>query len=94
MSDRVADVANQGYLTLVYSGDQDFVCNWYGGRSWTENLDWKYQTQFKNQDFKVWNVDNKAAGELREYNNLKFLRVYQAGHMVPMDQPAVSLAML
>ena len=34
------------------------------------------------------------AGMLRTANNFSFLRVYDAGHMVPRDQPAVALAML
>jgi len=31
---------------------------------------------------------------MREYGNLHFLRVYDAGHMVPMDQPVHALSML
>ena len=39
-------------------------------------------------------MDGKAAGEMRQYGNLHFLRVFDAGHMVPMNQPENSLAML
>ena len=31
---------------------------------------------------------------MRQYGNLHFLRVYDAGHMVPMNQPENALAML
>ncbi len=31
---------------------------------------------------------------MRQYGNLHFLRVYEAGHMVPMDQPENALAMI
>ena len=31
---------------------------------------------------------------MRQYGNLHFLRVYDAGHMVPMDQPENALAMI
>lgn len=31
---------------------------------------------------------------MRQFENLHFLRVYDAGHMVPMDQPVNALAML
>lgn len=34
------------------------------------------------------------AGELRTSGPLSFLRVLDAGHMVPMDQPAAALAMV
>ena len=39
-------------------------------------------------------VNGQAAGELKKVGNFKFLRVYDAGHMVPMDQPEVALFML
>ena len=39
-------------------------------------------------------VGGVAAGELRQAANFSFLRVYDAGHMVPRDQPERSLAML
>ena len=34
------------------------------------------------------------AGELKSVDNLKFLRVLNAGHMVPMNQPEAALTML
>lgn len=33
-------------------------------------------------------------GYIKQYENLSFLKVLEAGHMVPMDQPAIALAML
>merc|ERR1712166_1303386 len=41
-----------------------------------------------------WNVDGNAAGALKSHKNLKFLRVFDAGHMVPMNQPAAASQML
>ena len=31
---------------------------------------------------------------MRQHGNLHFLRVYEAGHMVPMDQPENALEMI
>ena len=31
---------------------------------------------------------------MRQFGDLHFLRVYEAGHMVPMNQPENALAML
>jgi len=36
----------------------------------------------------------KAGGEVKSYNNFTFFRIYDAGHMVPMDQPEVALTMI
>ena len=33
-------------------------------------------------------------GRFRNYKNFTFMRVYDAGHMVPMDQPANALKMI
>ena len=79
---------------LVYSGDKDWICNWRGGEAWTLDTKWGSQEQFAAQDYESWSVNGTAAGEMRQYGNLHFLRVYEAGHMVPMDQPENALAML
>jgi len=79
---------------LVYSGDKDFVCNWRGGEAWTTAVKWSGKSDFGSSQYKDWTVDGKPAGQLKAFKNFKFLRVYDAGHMVPMDQPANALAML
>ena len=38
-------------------------------------------------------MGDQDVGEFKHHGNFTFLRVYQAGHMVPMDQPEVSLEM-
>lgn len=39
---QVADMLdNTDLQVLVYSGDQDFICNWRGGEAWTNNTTWK-----------------------------------------------------
>jgi len=47
-----------------------------------------------NTPYSKWNIDGVAAGEIRQVENFKFLRVYDAGHMVPMNQPHIALEML
>ena len=79
---------------LVYSGDRDFICNWRGGEAWTNVVEWEGKEQFQNTDYADWLVNGEAAGALKAYANLKFLRVYEAGHMVPMNQPVAALEML
>ncbi|WJX23652.1 hypothetical protein P8452_12849 [Trifolium repens] len=52
-------------------------------------------TGFLTQDgFMPWNVDDSEAGLLKNYGPLSFLKVHDAGHMVPMDQPKAALEML
>ena len=85
---------NTDIEVLVYSGDKDWICNWRGGEAWTAATKWAGKESFNSAEYEKWLVEGEAAGEMRQYGNLHFLRVYEAGHMVPMDQPANALAML
>jgi cathepsin A (carboxypeptidase C) len=87
-------VLENGVKVLIYHGDMDFIVNWYGGNAWTQGMQWVGQGQFVNSPLLNWTVNNDAAGTFHTYANFTFLRVYNAGHMVPHDQPAVALAMI
>ena len=94
MASKVQAVVESGLHVLVYSGDKDFVCNWRGGEAWTNAVEWSGQKEFNSAPYKEWLVNGQPAGQLKQYKNFQFLRVYNAGHMVPMDQPNNSLVML
>ena len=85
---------NTDVEVLVYSGDKDWICNWRGGEAWTHDCKWGHKADFNEQVYADWKVDGKAAGSLKQYGNLHFLKVFDAGHMVPMNQPVVAAAML
>ena len=94
LSPEVTDLLNADYDVLVYSGDKDFICNWRGGEAWTHEVEWNGKADFQANNYTNWNVNEKAAGSLKQNKNLKFLRVFEAGHMVPMNQPEAALQML
>ena len=94
MPDVVSILDDHDVEVLVYSGDKDWICNWRGGEAWTLATKWKSQEEFGKKDYEDWMVNGKAAGQMRQVGNLHFLRVYDAGHMVPMDQPENALSML
>jgi len=91
-----------GIDVLIYAGDQDFICNWLGNEKWTLKLPWAHTKEFNAaakvpfvvHGKEVGAMDGKEVGELRSVANFHFLRVYQAGHMVPMNQPEAALGML
>jgi cathepsin A (carboxypeptidase C) len=92
---QVAEILDQTETeVLVYSGDKDWICNWRGGEAWTLDTKWEHKREFRNQDYESWTVNGTPAGEMRQFGNLHFLRVFDAGHMVPMDQPENALAMV
>lgn len=86
---KVIELLKAGKKVLVYNGDKDYICNWVGGHMWVNALDWEHKPQFNEQD----NEDLGWAAS-QKYENFEFLRVYDAGHMVPMDQPESALKML
>eukprot|EP00761_Pharyngomonas_kirbyi_P011448 gb/GECH01011473.1/.p1 GENE.gb/GECH01011473.1/~~gb/GECH01011473.1/.p1 ORF type:complete len:429 (+),score=77.96 gb/GECH01011473.1/:1-1287(+) len=79
---------------LIYSGDLDFICNWYGGRAWVSTMDWAGKEGYNRAPLNTWTVNHSTAGTAKTFKSLTFLRVFQAGHMVPLDQPVNALTML
>jgi len=94
MPDVVDILDNYDVQVLVYSGDKDWICNWRGGEAWTLATKWASQEDFNKQPYTDWTVNGQPAGAMRQFGDLHFLRVYDAGHMVPMDQPEHASAML
>jgi carboxypeptidase C (cathepsin A) len=79
---------------LIYVGDQDYICNWIGNKEWVLNMEWKGKEQFNTASDKLYITDDGGEiGKIRSSGGLTFLQVFQAGHMVPMDQPEKSLYM-
>ncbi|KAL4462597.1 hypothetical protein ABPG74_000427 [Tetrahymena malaccensis] len=93
-SSYVAQILESGIKVLIYSGDQDFICNYIGGLTWVTQMQWTKQSEFQSAQFEDYIVNGKSAGQIKSAGILQFLRVYQAGHQVPMDQPEVALAIL
>jgi carboxypeptidase C (cathepsin A) len=87
-------ILDSGVRVLVYSGDKDFICNWRGGEAWTLDVKWLGKDDFGKEQYKDWMVESKKVGEFKNFQNLTFIRVFDAGHMVPMDQPSTSLYLL
>ncbi|KAJ2162684.1 hypothetical protein GGF46_000409 [Coemansia sp. RSA 552] len=83
-----------GIRVLVYAGDADFICNWYGNKAWALALEWPGKEPFNSAHDKPWYAGAVQAGEVREHGNFTFVRVFEAGHMVPYDQPVASLDMI
>jgi cathepsin A (carboxypeptidase C) len=87
----IADLLNDGLKVLIYAGDVDFICNYLGNRAWTLGLEWDHSKEFVGADDHDW---NSGKGLARTANGFTFLQVYDAGHMVPSDQPEVALDMI
>lgn len=83
-------VLESGVTVLIYNGDKDYICNWMGSDVWTRDLQWSGKEEFNKAKI----VPEGTFGTSRTYKNFKFLRVFNAGHMVPHDQPQYALQMI
>jgi cathepsin A (carboxypeptidase C) len=90
----VAEVLNAGIPVLIYAGDKDFICNWLGNQAWTQALEWNGATEFRSAKPKQWITPKGHAGDVTNSGQFTFLRIFDAGHLVPYDQPANALYML
>lgn len=79
----VADLLDAGVPALIYAGDVDFVCNYLGNRAWVLGLEWSGKDDFNSAEEHDW----KGKGLARTAKGLTWLQVFDAGHMVPSDQP-------
>lgn len=76
---------------LIY-GDRDYICNWYGGEaislSVAANISSVYSSKFPAAGYAPIIVNSSyIGGVVRQYGNLSFSRIYEAGHQVPAYQP-------
>jgi len=93
--DMIPSLLSSGVRVLIYAGDQDYICNWLGNHAWTLALEWDHKDDFNKAPTNEWNTtDGTSGGTLQTSNGFSFLRVYDAGHMVPMNQPKVALDMV
>jgi cathepsin A (carboxypeptidase C) len=84
----LSPLLENGLRVLIYAGDADFICNWKGIYAWTESLEWSGKSGFDEAQMLTWKskTTKDPVGEIRAYENLAFVKVYEAGHMVPLDQ--------
>jgi len=91
---QVIELLAAGVGVLVYNGDDDFMCDWVGSKWWMENLHWPHGKEWAHTPDEQLLMDGQDHGRVRSAANFTFVQIYKAGHMVPMDQPKVSVEMV
>ena len=79
-------------VALIY-GDRDYICNWLGGQavSFAIAAQSPTHTPFYGAGYSaIVTNDSYVGGVVREYGNLSFSRIYDAGHLIPAYQPETS----
>ena len=87
----IASLLNAGIRVGFIYGDRDYICNWLGG----EAISLAVAAQTSPSYAKLFPAAGYApivvnttyiGGEVRQYGNLSFSRIYDAGHAVPAYQ--------
>ena len=84
-------VLNNSVRVALFYGDADYICNWFGGEAVSLAVNYTHKAEFAAAGYTPFLVDGTEYGEVREYGNFSFLRIYEAGHEVPFYQPKASL---
>lgn len=76
-------------VALVY-GDRDYICNWFGGEAISFSI--AAQAAGYSPFYTAGYADivintTYIGGVVRQYGNLSFSRIYDAGHLIPAYQP-------
>jgi len=99
----LTELVNGGVRLLIYAGNADMMCNYMGNERWLEVLESSFQREYVDAKPIPWVTlgSGKLAGTVRSAGgggftagNVTFATVFEAGHMVPFDQPEAALDLL
>ncbi|KAL8831963.1 MAG: hypothetical protein Q9191_000562 [Dirinaria sp. TL-2023a] len=84
---------------VLFSGDQDLICNHLGTEEMIHNMKWNGGQGFELSPGtwaprRDWTFEGEAAGIYQEARNLTYVLFYNSSHMVPFDYPRRSRDML
>ncbi|THZ79123.1 alpha/beta-hydrolase [Aureobasidium pullulans] len=86
--DDLAYILDNGVKVAMMYGDRDYACNWLGGEQSSLHIPWSNASSFASAGYTPLVLSPFSSGGLvRQFGNLSFTRVYQAGHLVPSYQP-------
>ncbi|KAK4974057.1 hypothetical protein LTR66_011106 [Elasticomyces elasticus] len=94
----IASLIRRGVRVAMIYGDADYICNWFGGEAASlavaSNVSAAYSTGFHAAGYADIVVNSTyVGGAVRQYGNLSFSRVYDAGHQVPFYQPETAFTL-
>lgn len=80
---------------LLYNGQNDFIVNTAGVLTYINTLKWQHIKEWKDSTKKIWKeFGSESIGWYKNYKNLIFVQVKDAGHLLPSDQPRSAWMML
>ncbi|KAL1594440.1 hypothetical protein SLS60_010200 [Paraconiothyrium brasiliense] len=90
---KLADLLARGVRVALIYGDADIICNWVGGEAVSLALahESPYSSTFTAAGYaNIVSNESYVGGHVRQYGNLSFSRIFDAGHTVPSYQAETS----
>lgn len=88
--DAIGYLLDSGIKVHMMYGDRDYACNWLGGEMASLQIPHAHKDDFTKAGYADVMTHDGFGGLARQYGNLSFTRVFQAGHEVPMYVPATA----
>jgi len=79
---------NKGVEVMLYYGKQDRACDFVGGYKVANTIEWSGGEHFAKHELKPVIIAGQEMGQWKSHGGLTFVQIEDAGHMVPLDQPA------
>lgn len=84
-------LADEGVYTVHFAGDADYICNWLGVEAIVDDID---APGYESAGFvNISSSDNIVHGQVKQSDNVAFVRIYESGHEVPFYQPLAAYEM-
>ncbi|EER29141.1 Serine carboxypeptidase family protein [Coccidioides posadasii C735 delta SOWgp] len=91
----LASLLDSGVRVALMYGDRDYICNWFGGQAVSfaiaaasRSSSPSYIANFNSAGYAPLIVNTSyTGGVVRQFANLSFARIYDAGHIIPYYQP-------
>jgi len=79
----LSEVVQSGIRVLLWAGDADWNCNWFGGFSVANSISYEHSTAFQEAEVRNYTLNGVPGGTYKTKGNLSWLRVFESGHYVP-----------
>lgn len=87
----IRSLIKDNVTVVLYAGDADYYCNWLGIEVVAERID---PPGFSDAGYtNMTTPDGIVHGQVKQAGAFTFVRMFNAGHVVPHDQPLASLEM-
>ncbi|KAJ8069286.1 hypothetical protein OCU04_002947 [Sclerotinia nivalis] len=88
----IAALVKSGIHVGLMYGDRDYICNWFGGEAISlavaKQASSEYASKFPAAGYApIITNTSYIGGVVRQFGNLSFSRIYDAGHSIPAYQP-------